>query len=74
MSHTHNGRRCHIEGHIDRAPGECTHCVGGTISLPPALYDPADIPCPWCQPGAYPDGFPGLRDAARGHWLIPPSQ
>jgi hypothetical protein len=29
------------------------------------------IPCPKCQPDAYPDGFPGLRGPL-GTWLIPP--
>ena len=50
---------CHIEGHIERASGECTRCVGGVIELPAGLYNPAEIACPWCRGEEYPDGFPG---------------
>lgn len=56
--------------HIERGEGECRRCVAGAITLPASLYDPAEIPCPWCQP--HPGGFPGLRANPGGHWLIPP--
>lgn len=62
--------------HVEIPDGACTRCAGtGVITFPADLYDPAEIACPWCQPSAYPDGFPGVKaqpDDVFDHWLIEP--
>lgn len=62
--------------HIDRPADACPHCLGaGVINLPADLYEIPDVVCPYCQPDAYPAGFPGIRAQPTerfDHWLIPP--
>lgn len=53
----------------------CFHCHDtGTVALPGPHPQAPGIPCPYCTPDAYPDGFPGLVGILPGTWILPPNE